>query len=363
MKKQVFALLMVFVFLLTAIVPAPVVEAKTTSIISDTDELHGIWLSVYDFAPLGLSDKSEADFRSAIDKYMEKADDYSINTVFFQVRAYDDAVWRSEVFPACSYLSSSASPSKTAKDTYAYDPLPIIIEAAHDNDIELHAWMNPYRINSAQFLDPGASASKKRVKTAVKELLKYNIDGIHFDDYFYHASEGYVKPDKRNKPYTVNISAAEKCKNVNKLVKSVCSLCHDEDKVFGISPQGNVTNDMNAGADVKTWLSKKGYADYVVPQLYWSDSTGKTTFTERLKQFTKLHKNSAKLYIGLALYKAGTSGSASDPGWGLSKKNLASQVKKLRSADADGFILFSARFLDSSQTKSEVKNLEKIIDD
>lgn len=363
MKKRILALAMAFAFALTAAVPVPVAEAKTTSIVSDTDELHGIWISVFDFASLGLYDKSEGDFEDAVEKYMEKADDYNINTVFFQVRAYDDAVWKSSTFPACSYLSSAASASKTADSTYSYDPLPIIIDAAHDNDIELHAWMNPYRINTGQFLDPGVAASQKRVKTAVNELLAYDIDGIHFDDYFYHASEGYVKPDKRNKPYSVNISSTAKCKNVNKLVKAVCKLCHKKDKVFGISPQGNVNNDMNAGADVKTWLSKKGYVDYVAPQLYWSDSTGKTLYSDRLSQFTKLHKNSAKLYIGLALYKAGTNGTSSDPGWGQGKKNLADQVEKLRDADADGFILFSARFLSNSQTKKEVKNLEKIIDD
>lgn len=363
MKKRILALLMVFAFVLAVAVPASVAEAKVTSIASDDNELHGVWVSIYDFAPLGLNDKSESNFRRSIQKYMDNMEDRDINAVFFQVRANDDAVWSSDTFPACSYLSSAASSSKTAKSTYSYDPLPIIIDEAHECNIELHAWINPYRINTAQFLDPAVAGSQKRVKTAVKELLEYDIDGIHFDDYFYHASEGYVKPGKRNKPYSVTITAKEKCKYVNTLVKDVCKLCHKKDKVFGISPQGNITNDMNSGADVKTWLSKSGYVDYVAPQLYWSDSEGKSLYSDRLKQFKSLRKNSAKLYIGLALYKAGTAGTTSDPGWGQSKRNLADQVEKLRDAGTDGFILFSARYMDASQTKKEVSNLEKIMDD
>ncbi|MBR1634371.1 MAG: family 10 glycosylhydrolase [Lachnospiraceae bacterium] len=363
MKKRFLALLMAFIFAMSAAVPSNAATTKVTTIASDAEELHGIWVSVFDFAALGLNDKSESEFRRKTEKFMDLAEDQGINVVFFQVRAYDDAAWKSDTFPACSYLTSSASSSRTAYNTYSYDPLSIVIDAAHENDIELHAWMNPYRINTGQFLDPGLAGSQKRVKTAVNELLEYDIDGIHFDDYFYHATEGYVKPGNRNKSYAVNISYTEKCKNVNKLVKKVCKLCHKKDKVFGISPQGNVANDMNAGADVKTWLSKDGYVDYVAPQLYWSDSDSKSLYSERLKQFVKLHQNSARLYIGLALYKAGTSGALDDPGWGQSQKNLADQVKKLRDKDADGFILFSARYLDSSQTKKEVSNLEKIIED
>ena len=363
MKKTILALLMVLGFMLSAVVPVDAATTKVTSIASDAEELHGIWVSVFDFAALGLNDKTESDFRRKVEKFMDTAEDRGINVVFFQVRAYDDAVWKSETFPASTYLSSAASSSKTAYSTYSYDPLPIIINAAHENDIELHAWMNPYRINTGQFLDPGVQGSVKRVKTAVNELLAYDIDGIHFDDYFYHATEGYVKPGNRNKSYPINISYKQKCDNVNKLVKQVCTLCHRKDKVFGISPQGNVANDMNAGADVKTWLSKEGYVDYVAPQLYWSDADGKMLYTERLKQFVSLHKNEARLYIGLALYKAGTSGTVSDPGWGQNQKNLADQVEKLRKAKASGFVLFSARYLDSSQTKKEVSNLEKIMDD
>lgn len=363
MKKRILAALMVFVFLLSMAVPAEAATTKVTSIASDANELRGIWVSVFDFAALGLNDKTESEFKRKVERFMDMADDYGINAVFFQVRAYDDAVWKSSTFPASSYLSSAASTSRTAYNTYSYDPLPIIINAAHENDIELHAWMNPYRINMGQFLDPALNGSQKRVKIAVEELLNYNIDGIHFDDYFYHATEGYVKPGNRSKSYTVNISYKEKCKNVNDLVKKVCKLCHEKDKVFGISPQGNVANDMNSGADVKTWLTESGYVDYVAPQLYWSDATGKTLYTERLNQFVKMHKNSARLYIGLALYKAGTNGTTSDPGWGENAKNLADQVEKLRKADASGFILFSARYLNTSQTKKEVSNLEKILED
>ena len=148
-------------------------------------------------------------------------------------------------------------------------------------------------------------------------------------------------------------------------------MSHKKGLVFGISPQGNYENDMNDGADVKKWLSKTGYVDYVAPQIYWTDNWGSSgsvkMFTSRLNQFTRLNKKPSKikLYIGLALYRCGFSQS-DDKGWGRSNANMKKQVKKIRKSKyvkkgVRGFILFEAENLYQKRCKKELANLRKIL--
>ena len=326
------------------------------------DNMKGIWLSCYDYAKLGMSNASEEKYVKKVDEFLEAAAKYKLNTVFLHVRSFDDAIWLSDTFPACSYLKSSANRSVPASETYAYDPLALFIEEASEYGIEVHAWMNPYRITLNQFLDPGKSANQKRVKKAIKELLNYDIAGIHFDDYFYHSQGGFVKNYKSDKIYARDITPDKKRANVNKLIRSVYKLCSKNNLTFGISPQGNYDNDMNSGADVQTWLSQEGYVDYVAPQIYWTNqygSDGKTTmFTDRLNQFNSLHTNSARMYVGLALYRCGVDFSY-DRGWISSGKNMKKQIKEAKKKGWNGYIMFSASNLFNSESAKERKNLLK----
>ena len=333
----------------------------------DSEEMRGIWVSYNDFSDLGFYNKSESKYIKNVKKFLKTVKKKKYNVVFLHVRAFDDAIWPSETFPASEYLTKKASRNKTAAETYKYDPLQDFIDVADSYGIEVHAWLNPYRVTIDKFLDPSIAKNQKRVKTAVSELLEYDIDGIHFDDYFYHSQGGYVKSYKSNSVYSVDISAAKKRKYVNKLIKAVYKQVHKVDGlVFGISPQGNYDNDMNSGADVKTWLSKSGYVDYVAPQIYWSDQYGKngdvTMYSDRLTQFCDLRTNEdVKLYIGLALYRTGTA-SSYDVGWSRSSTNLKEQIELLREAECEGFIMFSARYINRSATKAEQKNYLKILD-
>ena len=364
MKKRFLALALAVTCLFSMAVPQNVCAKETkrkTTMITDTTELHGLWVSIYDFEALDLNDKSSNDFRANYDKLLKKAEDYDINAIFFQVRANDDAVWASDTFKGCKQFNSNSSENKTAKNVYKYDPLETIIDVTHSHDMEIHAWVNPFRVNNVQFLDPGLKETQHWVKKAVKELREYkNLDGIQFDDYFYSATEGYVSPSKRNKPYPVNISDEAKRNNINELVKDVCKMCHAKDKVFGISPQGSVTANMKCGADVRTWLSKPKYIDYLCPQIYWADNSSRKLYSDHLANFKKLHRNSSQLFIGLGLYRAGMN-IETDPGWKQRSNNLYQQLQQLRDADADGFILFSARFLKENAAKKELSALNEIV--
>ena len=109
------------------------------------------------------------------------------------------------------------------------------------------------------------------IETAVREVMAYDVDGIHFDDYFYHAKKGYKNRDNdKILKVSQDPSASKKRSNVNQMVKSVYRTVKSSGSgaVFGISPQGNIENCRSAGADVDKWLSSSGYIDYIIPQIY-----------------------------------------------------------------------------------------------
>jgi uncharacterized lipoprotein YddW (UPF0748 family) len=115
---------------------------------------------------------------------------------------------------------------------------------------------------------------------ASDEVVKnYDVDGIHFDDYFYQAG---TASSRRNNVYLLIRDVYSKIKSISK------------DAVFGISPKGDVYALIDVGADVETWLSLPGYVDYLCPQLYWSDSYGSagttTMYSNRLNGFVSINK-------------------------------------------------------------------------
>ena len=346
-------------------------NAKAKSdIVEDNEEMHGLWLAFCDFRSLGLYKKNKSTFTKNVKKIFRKARAYKCNAIFLHVRAFDDAIWKTKSFRASEYLVGASKAKKSAKKAYSYDPMKIFCDQADNYDLEIHAWMNPYRITYNKFYNPKYDSSRKRVMKAVREVSRYDINGIHFDDYFYHSQGGYVKK-RSNTPHGATSIPSIRRKNVNKLVRQVYKLSHKKDLVFGISPQGNYENDMNDGADVKTWMKKTGYIDYLCPQIYWTDNWGGSgkvkMFTNRLKQFTRLNKRPKKIriYVGLALYRCGYRQS-DDKGWGKRRSNMKKQVTKIRKKQyrkkgVNGFILFEAENLYMDRCHKELKNLRSIL--
>lgn len=323
-----------------------------------SSEVKGLWVGYCDFKALGLYNKSESSFRSNTRKLLNKAAYYGTNTIYFHVRAFDDASWKSSTFKPSKFLTSNSS--------FSYDPLQVFIEETHAKGMELHAWMNPYRITHNTYLNPAKSSSTSRINKAIKEVLAYKVDGIHFDDYFYHAKKYYkdistgTTIKKSSAP-----SAASKRSNCNAMVKSAYQTTHSKaGVVFGISPAGNVENCMSGGADVKTWLSSSGYIDYIAPQIYWTDNwggSGKTKmYSKRLSQWKSLNKNNTEMYIGLALYRTGKKAS-DDKGWAKRSTNMKIQVQKLRASGMEGYILFSSPDLFDKHAKKELYKLKGLV--
>ena len=298
--------------------------AQVNARAAERSEVRGIWLSIYDYSysGIGLYTDSESTFRTNADKFIAKIREYNLNTIYMQVRANDDAAWKSSTFTAMEEISPSANSlakkgknTRSASKTLKFDPLKIMVEEAHKNDVDLIAWMNPYRRSSSYFLNPGATSSINRVNTAVNEVMKYDVDGVIFDDYFYpsgmpttEAAEDYN--DWKNSGTSLSFGDWRR-ENINAMVADVYNMIQELDPSikFGISPAGAACSDPAVAkkhgvdpipkgsdwqyngifSDPVAWL-KAGTVDYISPQLYWKTDHRTNPFGPMTLWWSKIAK-------------------------------------------------------------------------
>mgnify|MGYP003360583016 FL=1 len=199
-------------------------------------------------------------------------------------------------------------------------------------------------------------------------MENYPVDAIHFDDYFYPTSDGAFD-EKAYQAYTESVGEGVpltlpqwRIANINTLVSGVYSAIKsiNPQVQFGISPQGNITNDLNMGADVETWASQKGYVDYLCPQIYVNFDHPLLPFNQTADQWRQMTTaEGVKLYIGLAVYKAGSEDADSGT-WNGKTDILQREIEYSRSLGCDGIMLYSWDYMDTSQTQEEVANVIKI---
>lgn len=375
-------------------VSSSAVSAVTTNT-APGKEMRAVWVPFLSLDMSKESDKSEAAFQKKFDSIVSGAKAAGMNTLIVHVRPYGDALYKSDYFPWSHLLSGTQGVDP------GYDPLAYMVTAAHKAGLQIHAWMNPLRIQksgtpsilaennpytvwkkdsakagwaldyqSDKYYNPAYAQVRKLIADGAKEIAqKYDVDGIQFDDYFYPSTDAafdktsydaYCTGAKKN---GTALSLADwRRANINALV----SLTYSEIKsvkpkvVFGISPQGNVDNDLKIGADIASWCSTSGYVDYICPQLYVNFDNPTLPFDTAVAQWRKLvTSTNIKFYIGLAVYKAG---SDADSGtWKKSSNIITQQVELGRKAKCDGFMFYSWAYLDNSQTKQEVQNVMKVL--
>ena len=164
-------------------------------------DMRGVWIAFVDYKNMGLYNKSEAVFRANASKMFKNLKKDKINTVFFHVVPCNDSIYPGKYLKWSKYMFKKAP---------AYDPLKILIELAHENDISFHAWLNPYRKTMKKSFNPGKDASVKRILNIVNEIIdNYDVDGIHMDDYFYPSNGQFKK-----------VSVSKRKKNVNKMIQN-----------------------------------------------------------------------------------------------------------------------------------------------
>lgn len=326
-------------------------EAGAASSKTAMKRIQGVWIAFSDYKNAGLYHKDKKNFTANADAYFKKLKKDGINTVYFHTVPCSDAIYPSRYLPWSSYMFPSEPD---------YDPLKILVSTAHKYGISFHAWINPYRRTMDVIYDPGREASTTRILRIVKEIIQnYDVDGIHFDDYFY--------PPRTKSAQFYNVPAAKRKSVISKMIKKVYRTVknYDKDLLFGISPAGVMDYAESLGCDLKTWLSRDGYIDYIIPQIYWSDQyllNGKITalFSDRLSQWTAINKNDTPMYIGLGLYRCGTQNPA-DLGWSRKNNNIVTQIKQLSRQGCEGFVLFRSSYLYDSATQKEVRNYRKYI--
>ena len=269
-----------------------------------------------------------------------------INAIIFQVRPTADALYYSELEPTSHWLVGKQG------GTLTWDPLEWTIEQAHERNMEVHVWLNPYRVNLAKtdtseicaehiwrkhpewfweynkqwYFDPGLDVTREWICTIVRDIVtRYDIQAIHMDDYFYpYPVGGKPLPDTKTfakYPRGFTDIADWRRNNVNLVIQDIHRTIRDCNKnvQFGISPFGvwrnasvdstgsattaGITNYDDLYADIRLWI-KSGWIDYVLPQLYWEIGK-KVADYEVLAHWwaNEVRGTDCKLYIGMAPYR------------------------------------------------------------
>lgn len=349
-----------------------------------TGELRGMWLATVtnrDWpSKQGLTASQQ---RAELITHLDTAVNRRLNAVFFQVRPTADALWPSPYEPWSQVLTGTQG-----KDP-GWDPLGTAVQEAHARGLELHAWFNPYRVanhtdptklvashparknpdwvvpyGGKLYYNPGLPEVRRFVQDAMLDAVaKYDIDGVHWDDYFYpypvagqtfdddaeYAKYGGAFPDR----------ASWRRDNIDRLVLETAARIKAArpGADFGISPFGvwrNVAtdplgSDTKAGvqtyddlfADTRKWV-RQNWIDYICPQIYWNIGFAAADYAKLLPWWAEAAKGSGtKLYVGEALYKAG------DPAQPAAWQDPAELSRHLTLArnypEARGHVFFSAK--------------------
>ena len=345
MRRVVFYLFIIAVFLAAplaalprrgetapAATPAPTATAEPTA----AAPYRAVWVSYLEWQQVDFS--TPETFSGDIAVILDNIRNLGATVVLAQVRPFGDALYPSSYYPF-SHLCTG----QQGRDP-GYDPLALLVQAAHDRGLALEAWVNPYRIqagltpalcgtspaklhpdwvkytDTGAYLDPANTAVRQYIADAVGELCaNYDVDGIHFDDYFYPTTDPAFDAADYAASGTALTRDDWRRENVNALVE----LCHATARRygvrFGVAPVGDPEQNYALQySDAARWL-RQGTVDYLMPQLYWGQEYVKDGDTShslaRLAGAWAALPRAAgvRLYAGLGAYRIGA-GDGSDAG-------------------------------------------------
>lgn len=294
-------------------------------------EFRGVWIaSVYNIDWPKTLDNPEAQKQEFIE-ILDKLKSLNINAIFVQIRPASDALYKSYINPWSKYLTGEQGKYP------GYDPLQFMIEETHKRDMEFHAWLNPYRVttqgtdlnelapnnparikpewvlefNNALFYDPENPEIIEYVAVTVYEIIKnYDVDGIHFDDYFYPYN--YPLPEGEDRDGEVANNRREAVNNLIRVIYKVIKSTKPSVQ-FGVSPYGvwknkssdPIGSDSNSlesyydlYMDTLTWIDEN-IVDYIAPQIYWTTDNNDSNYEVMVSWWNDVVKDSGvRLYIG-----------------------------------------------------------------
>lgn len=341
MKRSFRLLALVLACVLTLVTPAFAAGTPSAS-----EEMRGVWVSSvynldYPSSPTTDPDKLKAEADEILDNCVK----WGLNAVFLQVRPSGDALYKSDLFPWSKYLTGSVG---TAPQD-GFDPLEYWVEAAHKRGLELHAWINPYRITRSKdtewnslpsthpakmnpdwvvkysdgnyYFNPGIPEVRDLVTRGAVEIVQnYDVDGLHMDDYFYPGTDFNDAATYQKYGSGFSNIADFRRDSVNQLVAQLDTAVHniDPDIQFGISPSGiwaNKSTDprgsntngsehyVSSYADSLYWI-ENGLVDYIIPQIYWEIGHKLADFATLADWWNHAVAGSdVHLYIGMGAYR------------------------------------------------------------
>jgi len=365
---------------------APAAAACVTDVHADKQQLRAVWIASvanidWPSKPSLSAEQQKAELRSWYD--MAQAQKH--NAVVVQVRPTADAFWPSDLEPWSKYLTGVQGMDP------GYDPLAFAVEEAHRRNLEFHAWFNPYRITmnlttdvaglspthpaklhpewtiaygGKLYYNPGVPEARQFVEKAILDAVtKYDIDAVHFDDYFYpYPVAGQTFDDQAQyAAYGGGMSLADwRRDNINKLITELGSQVKTAKPwvKLGVSPfaiwmnksSNPLGSDTQAGAqtyadlyaDTRRWVEEE-WIDYIAPQVYWAESLAVADYNTVVDWWVDVVRgHDVHLYVGQATYKVGASTQSSE--WNTLPSELSNHLAyNATRPEVDGDIYFSAK--------------------
>lgn len=369
-------------------------QQKKEDFSPDTAEMRGIWISCYDH--ISAQGKTESEYKTETDEMFELIKNFGFNTAFVHLRAFSDSFYESDIYPYSAYIAGSQGAHLD------FDPFAVMLESAEEKGISVHGWINPFRISSDKnadkiseknpakklvesgsdeicilengiYYNPSCTENHKRITEGIREIVKkYDIDGIHIDDYFYPSVSAQVDSAQYSQ-YTSQggkLSLEEwRKENINAFVSALYKAVKTENPnlIFSISPSGRLEeNKEKHFADCEMWLSEEGYADMIIPQIYFGFEHETADFTSLLVQWGALRRNkNTDLACGIGAYKCGTFDEYALSGnkeWQEHTDILTRQLACIRAnTEYSGFVMFSYGDLTRADCAEEMQKLKVLL--
>ena len=362
--------------------------------INNDEEIRAIYFSYIELDDY-IKDKDDNMQKENIKKILDNVNNSNFNRIILHVRPFSDSIYESSFYPISNSILNNL------EEVPKYDILNYFITEAHSRNIKVDAWINPYRISNSKeisllsnnsiyykfsdskvtekgiYLNPANKDVQKLIVDGVEEIVKkYDIDGIHFDDYFYPDKE--IDLDSYSE-YTKNGGKKNideyRLDNVKQLIKNVYSKIKSINKkiLFGIAPEGNIDNCYNNSyLDVKEILSNDDYVDYIMPQIYFGFNNETRPYIKTLNEWNNMIKNNKiKLIPALAIYKSGKIDKYALSGkneWINNSNIIKNEIIDARKvSNYKGFSLFSYNYLfnndyQNETNKKEFTNLKELLE-
>lgn len=372
-------------------------------------ELRAVWISYLDWEKMP---SERAAFQVEVDRMMGRCAKLKMNAVFVHVRPDGDAMYPSSYFPWSKFVTGTQGVDP------GYDPLQIFIDSAHRHGLQFHAWINPFRVTGylnrweqvsadspakrwlgdgdasndrwvlkqggEYYFNPAVPQVRELIINGVREVVAgYDVDGVHFDDYFYPTvndgdpNQWFDKPEYDVSGSGLSVTQWRR-ENINQLIRGVYSAVKETKPAvqFGVSPEGYVTHlrsETRLFVDIDTWMSQDGYIDYIMPQIYWGfehkmadGSAAPFAFGNNLQTWLDLKsRGNARLYLGLAMYKTGsnTKDNNTVPEWLRYDDIMKRQVEAGRATGrVSGYCFYAYSSFQEAACQAEVANLMTVFD-